>query len=197
MSEPKNTKKFSLFNKLRFAQREINSFKARTHQALIENSPKIFLKGFDHYEDYLKGKSTMSELDRDISLIKIASSTIVEFINSKGFKEEKALDYLHVIEEHIQPKIFAFLLWNQNKREACFNILEKHPTDLTSEEYVTLYETLDPQRENIDLPFSSKSLENYLTKQKEEFLFYQEKFNLIDELKSLPQKAETAKKPKI
>lgn len=176
-----------------------NQFKYNVKQSLSLSSKTQFNDAYNEFEKYLNNKDDKEKSEHDISiiLIKSISFAILDFIDSKEFSEEKTPQYLEVMDEAISPNLLALLLWTQNKKEGAFNILKDHAANFTSEQYDYIYETVRAKDYQRDLPLNIQERKEVLEKQKEEFLFCQSRYNLINDLSNMPSKNSSAKKPKI
>lgn len=89
------------------------------------------------------------------------------------------------------------LLWSQDKKDGAFLILKKHPANYTAEQYEGICNILRTSEENKNLPLDGNERREYLQQQKEEYLFYQERYYLNEELSKMPINPGERKKPKL
>jgi hypothetical protein len=192
-----------LMDKLMASAQKTNQFSHNVRQALIHESKNDFDKACEDYIIQTKkerkedGLDEESEKEQRIELIKLIATELVEFTYDKDFKESKALSYLNTLEEIIAPRILAFVFNASGKKDAAFSILEKHPSDITDDQYDTFYEVL-----RIDIYLRNKSYNHQEEKdiynqRKSDFLFLQERLALHKELTEMPTQDNKSRKPKL
>jgi hypothetical protein len=199
----KSTKKDPFMDKIMKSVSVTNKFTHNVRNALINESQDDFKKLYKQYKAYSKkervadGKEPESEKDQKISILKIMAADLVEFTNNKEFKEEKALSYLNTLDGKISPRILAFIFAVCGKKDASFAILEKHPSDITAEQYDTFYEVLRIDVYLKNKPFSPTECEEQYNQRKEEFLFAQSRLALHKELSDMPVQKTVTKRAKL
>ncbi len=175
-----------------------NQFEKAFKRAILSFSPSIFNQAYDEYMDFLsKPEQKLSEKEVALKLIKEITENLCKIFKITAFKEEKILDYYDVISESFPSKLFAFILWVQDKKDAAQEILKHYEVEISKKEYDYLILVLLPHRDNPNVPYDTQKRIEYLTKQKEEFYYYHDKYKLAHELASLPSNNKEAKKPKI
>jgi hypothetical protein len=173
-------------------------FRKSIHQSLIYNLPELFSDAYDTYSEFLsKPELNLSPTNIHLELMKEMAQELFSFFDDKKFKQDKTLEYLQVVEDIIPPKLFAFLLWSQDKKEACVEIFQNYEINLSEKEYDSLFLILMPHRKNSHVPYQDEPRIEYLAKQKTEFFSYHNKFQLAKELTELPSNNSVSKKPKL
>jgi aspartokinase len=173
-------------------------FSKKIRNALLECSTEKFNNAYDEYENHLiENESSLSEQQQILALTKKVASELFAFTRDKKFREDNVLDYIQTIEEKVTPKLFAFVLWNQGKKDACFTIFKERDVDFTEKELEALYIVLAAHRESNNLPIAIPDRKIFIETERSEFLFYQNKFKLFKDLSELPTNFNTSKKPKI
>jgi hypothetical protein len=180
-------------------QGRAKGFRKSINQSLIYLLPDLFEDAYDSFSEFLSQPDmNLSPKEIHLELMKEMSKELFSFFHSGKFKHDKSLEYLQVVEEIIPPKLFAFLLWSQDKKEACINILQNNEIELSEKEYDSLYLILMPHRENNKVPYQEAARIEYLAKQKTEFFSYHNKCQVARELStSLSETNKVKKKPKI
>ncbi len=184
-------------NSLLESTRKYNQFKDHIKQSLIDNSLYNFTLTCKTYYDESLITHKGDEKDTKISLIKSLSSIFIEFINSKEFNDKNIIKYHNIISEELPAVISLVLLWTQGKRDCTFELLKTQSYDLTSTSYDNIIDILNPYKDNINLPIITEEKNKILSDQKDEFLFYQKRFSLFNELSKLPNNGKSANKIKI
>ena len=173
-------------------------FRKSIRQSLIYNLPDLFSDAYDTYSEFLsKPELNLSPTNIHLELMKEMAQELFSFFNDNKFKRDKILDYLKVVEDIIPPKLFSFLLWSQDEKEACVEVFQNYQIDLSEKEYDSLFLILMPHRKNPHVPYQDNARIEYLAKQKTEFFSYHNKFQLAKELTELPLNNPASKKPKI
>lgn len=168
-------------------------------QSLHYELPELFNDAYEVFSEFLsRPELNLSIQEKHLEILQAIDRELFCFFKTKKFKQEKALEYLEVIGDVIPPKVFAFLLWTQDQKDACIKILEHNEITLSEKEYDSLYLIVMPHRENNNVPYQEKARFDYLEKQKEDFFLISNKFKLAKELtSSLTISNEVKKKPKI
>lgn len=179
-----------------------NTFRQSLKKALSYSLPELFNEAYETYTAHLTGPElNLSPKDMHLKMMPEIAQELFFFFNSKRFTDRKALAYLEVVENVIPAKIFAFLLWSQDKKNACIEVLKNNEIDLSEKEYDSLFAVLMPHTENRKVPYAQDAKIEYLAKQKVDFFSYHNKFKLARELDnefaSLPDHSEVKKRPKL
>lgn len=175
-----------------------STFSTAIKNSLLDNSSKNFSNAYDVYARYLM--ETEAELTHQqimLKLTKVISKELFKFTRHPKFMQQNVLEYLRVMEDKVTPRLFAFILWVQDKKKACFEIFKHHEVNYTASEYDSAYIVLSAHGANYNLPINIEDRREYMDKQKEEFLFHQNKYKLLVELSDMPNKDEDSIKKKL